>query len=199
MNWFSLSNQPTKEVELWNTTKRSVCEVPMSVLSVSKLYFWDRCMSGRPLNRILTRMGGNCIPCRISIQVSTTDQKLNPSLTALHYWWRYRVQRWEGPQTCGLALSNLAGTAYGTRATLQWWLWSPADTEEQSMFQFCHSSQLQPTTYFAPKQWDIGTFCSTGDKGMGKALISAEDRGVSSKPSLVPAKRLGGAPLSPAF
>lgn len=161
--------------------------------------------TGECLGDILTgffiRMRGNCIPCRIFIQVSTTNQKLRPSLTAWHYWWKYRVQRWERPQRHMRTSSRQSGRncTSGIRATLQWWLWSPADTEEQSMSQLCHSSQLQPTTYLVPQQWDTGTLCSTGDKGMGKAFIPAEDRGISDKPNLVPAKRLGGASLSPAF
>lgn len=102
---------------------------------------------------------GSCIPCRISIQVSATNGNSSLSLAARCYWWRYWVQDERGCKD-----TRRAGTVWGTRAAPQCWLWSPAQTPEQNMPQSRPSPQLWPTACVAPKQWDAGTPCSTGDR-----------------------------------
>lgn len=134
------------------------------------------------LARISTQMGGNCIPCRISIQVFTTNWKLSLRLTACHYWWRYWVQRQEGLQGHMQTSSRQSG-----RNCIKDYSYSAVVAVISSRDRTEHVPALSV--------FSASTNCPFGTKavmyrhtllhqwqGAGERHSSQQDRGISNKP-----------------
>lgn len=175
----------------------------MSVLSVSKLYSWDLCTSGRaPLLPGFPLAGRKLHSLQdFHVQVSPTKWKSSLRLTAWCYRWKHWAQWQEGPQghmqissrqsdknsTTDQSYSALVAVISSTDRRTEH---VPALSVFLASTNCLFDTQAVRCRYTLLHWWQARGKACHPSRGQRRKL-QAEN--------LVPAKRLGEAPWSPAF